>query len=259
MTVGTLRQQAYRYILDRIVSGELAGGSQVSELSLAGEIGISRTPVREAIGQLQMEGLVEQVPRFGTIVRTPARRDLVELFELREALESYAVTRAAERIAPEDVERLDRLCGHIDGIAETLRASGERLLGEESLRRFLAADMGFHMVLIRAAGNGRILKSVGDSRVLTGIFGRRRREHDLQIVERTQRFHRDILSAVRNGEAETARNLMADHIRASKAETLEHFERMGSDGESPAAPIELPADLIEELERIDEGGEGVSG
>ena len=97
------RERAYQYLHARIASGALAGGALVSELSLAREMGLSRTPVREAIRQLIMEGLVEQVPRHGTIVRIPERREVAELYEVREALESYAVAQAARRILPADL------------------------------------------------------------------------------------------------------------------------------------------------------------
>ena len=82
----TLSRRAYDHLQQKLISGELRAGSMVSEQSLASEIGMSRTPVREAIRTLEQEGVLEQLPRFGTRVRTLERRDLVELYDLREAM-----------------------------------------------------------------------------------------------------------------------------------------------------------------------------
>ena len=223
---GNLRQQAYRYLHDRIVTGALPAGRQVSEESIAKEIGISRTPVREAIGELEREGLVTQVPRYGTIIRAPDRQDLVELFELREALEAFAVARAAERISTLDLRTLERRVDEIRNETRTLRRSGRRALDPAALRKVLESDMGFHMTLLRAAGNRRILRSVSESRVLMRIFATRRQDHTLDVLRETDRFHTRILRAVRRRDGETARRLMAQHIRASHREALEHFDRM---------------------------------
>jgi len=246
---GKLRNQAYSYIQQKILSGELPVGQQVSEASLAREIGISRTPVREAIQQLGREGLVEQVPRLGTIVKALDRRDIVELYELREALEPFAVGHAAQRIRPAELERCSRLCDEIHILNEEAREAGvERLTGAK-LRRFLAADMGFHMMLVRAAGNERIQKIIADSRVLIRIFNTHRQEHDRRILNETEQFHSQILSAVREQDSERARSIMGEHIAASKRETLEYFDRGAGSAERPVT-LGMPDDLLEELGRI---------
>lgn len=251
-----LRQQAYDFLQARIVSGQLAGGSQVSELSLARQIGTSRTPVREAIRRLVHEGLLEQVPRLGTVVRAPERRDIIELYEIREALEGHAVLQAVERITAEDLARLDRLCGQLDELARQLRQSKARVLDAVGMRRFLAADLAFHMVLMRAAGNQRLLKMVADSRVLTRIFATRRQEHNLEVLRETYRYHSQILRAVKAGDGETASRLLRAHIRASQEEALAHFDRPALDTAS-LLPLGLPAEVVAELDRIEQGSSTV--
>ncbi|MBN2021771.1 MAG: GntR family transcriptional regulator [Pirellulales bacterium] len=249
----SLRQQAYSHIHDRIASGGLRPGSVVSELSLAKEIGISRTPVREAIRQLQTEGLVEQVPRYGTIVRTPRRRELIELFQLREALESFAASLAAATILPEDLGLLERLCQQHADVARELEASGRRALDGDMVRRFLAADMAFHMLLIRAAGNGRIMKLVNDSHVLMKVFASKQQDYDLGLVIGAHQVHRQILDAVRRRDGESAREIMARHIRASLKETLARYDAMLVEGEGPAdAALTLPQSVVEELAKIED-------
>ncbi len=252
VTQPNLRQRAYRFIQDRIVSGQLAAGSLVSEQSLAREIGISRTPVREALRQLELEGLVEQVPRFGTIVRRADRREIVECYELREALESYAVAQAAQRITRGEMAQLEALCIQFAHIARQMEEAGADHLDDDAMRAFLAADMAFHMLLLRAGGNQRLMKIVADSRVLTRIFGYQRQEHDRHVVAEAHDYHRRVFEAVRAGEAEVARQTMAEHIRTSLRETLEHFDRQETSGRPERAfPSSLPDDVLQELERVE--------
>lgn len=242
----SLRDRAYRYLQEKMLSGDLGPGTRVSEEALAAELGISRTPMREAVKQLASEGALEAVPRVGTIVRTPGRREVEELYELREALEGYAVGRAAERISPGEVEGLTRLLDEIGAVGGELKKSGKRALEGALLRRFLAADMGFHLRLIEAAGNRRISKSVAESRVLAGIFGTPRQVHTAEVVAEAWRFHQKILSAVRRSDGRLARKLVVEHIRTSKREALAAFDRPGR------GPIEgLPDGLRRELERIE--------
>ncbi|MBL8797093.1 MAG: GntR family transcriptional regulator [Planctomycetia bacterium] len=250
-----LRQRAYDYLHERILSGALVAGSQVSELSLAREIGISRTPVREAIRRLVHEGLLEQLPRYGTIVRAPQRQDLVELFEVREALEGHAVALATERLHVDDLARLERLCDQMALLGDELEASGATVLDPSHLQRFLAADLAFHMLLMRAAGNGRLLKIVADSRLLTGIFGTPRQQHTLHVVRDTHRHHNRILRAIKKGDGDTARRLLTEHIRASKQASLEHFDRTQG-ARAAALPLGLPADLLAALDRIEQSTAG---
>ncbi|NLX99562.1 MAG: GntR family transcriptional regulator [Rhodopirellula sp.] len=252
MNTTSLRQKAYDYLHEKILRGDLSPGRQISEQSLAAEIGISRTPVREAIRQLAEEGLVVQVPRFGTIVRTPGRRELVELFQLREALEPYAVALAAQSVSAADLDLLESLCRQMRQIAVDLRGVGASALDPSALQRFLSADMAFHMLLIRAAGNRRIAKIVADSRVIASIFGAGRQTHDLGVVARAYGYHRRILHAVRRGDGEAARRWMVDHLRASMAETLEHYRRAESAVEQQAiSAFTLPDDVRRTIEHLE--------
>lgn len=253
MSSDSRREQAYRYIHGKIASGRLTGGSQVSEQSLANEIGISRTPVREAIRQLIMEGLVEQVPRFGTIVRIPDRRELAELFEVREALESYAAGEAARRMTPEDLELVTRLYRQMRAITQQLQVDGTPALDGTPLRQFLAADMGFHLLLIRATGNRRMMKITADMGVLVRIFGHRRQVHTVQIATQACRYHRQILRALHKRDAETARDWIVRHLHASRRQTLASLDHLQTSESAP--PLALPEDLLMELKHLEEGAE----
>jgi DNA-binding GntR family transcriptional regulator len=252
MSTSTLSQKTYELIQGMILSGELSTGSVVSELSLAKRIGVSRTPVREAIRQLTVEGLVEQVPRFGTIVRAPDRKELNELYEVREALEGYAVAAAARRITPSDLELAASVFQEMLSVRNECRQRDIKLLEGTMLRRFLAADMGFHMILIRAGGNRKIMKIVADTRTFTRIFGTRRQAHDLPMVTTACRFHREILQAVQRRDSAAARLWMARHIRVSRKQMLESFSHHEAHVGEPI-PLGIPDHLIEEFNRFNLG------
>jgi len=191
---GSLRQKAYQHIQERILTGRLPAGAALSEVALARQIGVSRTPVREAIGQLVAEGFLEQIPGRGVVVIEPAREDIIELYELREALEVYAVGKAAgRRPQAAEMDMLHAACEEIRAMAEALRSSGRQRLDETEMQRFLATDLKFHMLLLRVAGNRRITKVVADTRLLTRIFSYRREGHDAPQLDRISQYHRDVL------------------------------------------------------------------
>ena len=219
-------------------------------------MGISRTPVGEAIRSLASEGWVEQRPRQGTVVRDFTRREVIELYELREALETFAAGQAARLVTDPTLSRLDRYCDEMDRLRKELAESGAGTLTDESLKRFLAADMAFHLLIVRTAGNQRILDLTKQTRTISRLFRLRRQRHSLQVVGRAHDFHRGIVAALRQGDTETARQAVAEHIQASRRETLDELDHHHATLD-PNAPIanDLPPDLIEELERI-EGNEG---
>jgi len=244
----SLRERAYHHLLHKLTSGELAAGSLLSEPSLARELHMSRTPIREAIRQLATEGIVESVPRYGTVVRVPNRQELAELFDIREALESYAVAQAAEATADGDLALLRRLCDEMRAVEQELRTSGRPALDASQLRRFLAADITFHLVLLRAAGNQRMAKIVADGRLFLRIFSTQRQVHDLRVLTSAHGFHRRILQAIEQHDPEHARRRMIEHIRLSKKQALASFDRR-QDADATLEPIPhgLPDDLLDAL------------
>lgn len=246
-----MRQQAYQHIQRKILCGELPAGHVISENTLAKEIGVSRTPVREAIRHLEQEGVLTQVPRYGTVVRQLSRRDLAELYELREALEPFAVAQAAGRVREEDLRLLEKLCDEIKAIATAMQKAKRTTPDATMMKRLLSADLGFHLVLLRSSGNRRMMKIVGDSRLLTGIFGTPRQTHHLDVILETHRFHLRILKTVRAGDAEKAHAAMLAHIRASRDEALAHFDRLQTEASPQDTPITLPDDVLADLQRFE--------
>lgn len=241
-----LRLRAYGHIQAKMLAGQLLPGAVVSEQSIAEELGMSRTPVRDAIRHLEREGMLAPVPRYGTVVRDLDRRDLADLFELREALEPFAVARATGRLSREDVAALVGFCQEIRALATGLGRSRGQALDAQGMRRLLEADMAFHLTLLRAAGNPRLLKIVSDSRLLAGVLGARRQEHTRDVLLHTCREHDAILRAAAAGDARTASRLMAKHIRSSRDQALAAHDSEPRGGRAHAGAAVLPPGFLAE-------------
>jgi DNA-binding GntR family transcriptional regulator len=221
----SIRLRAYQYIQRKIASGEFRGGSPISELSIAKELGTSRTPIREATGQLIAEGLLEQGQAGGVVVTRLTRQDIIDLYELREALEVFAVGRAAQKpMRPSDEERLRSIHGVTTALIHELEVSGQKELDLEQMRRFTAADLGFHAMLIRMAANVRILKVVNETRLLIRIFSIRRSGHSKAELEQIDRHHCEILNAVMERDRQRVMAVLSEHIQTSQRERIEEFD-----------------------------------
>ena len=225
----TLRARAYNSIQAKLLDGELRAGDVISEGALADDIGISRTPVREAIGQLQIEGLLGKMPRVGTVVRVPDQGELQEIYDVREALESHAAANA--RLSDEDFAAMEDFLGQMRAVGDEMRARELEFLDEALLHQFFDSDLGFHLTIVRAYGNQRSLRVVSESRVAQRIFEYDRVAHGARLVEAAILAHSEILEALQNGDGEAARIAMAEHIRSSSEIAGQSF------GRRPMPPI----------------------
>jgi DNA-binding GntR family transcriptional regulator len=219
------RQRAYLHIQRRVASGQLKAGAAISEVELAGELGSSRTPVREAIGQLIAEGLLEQSPTGGTLVVQLTREDIIELYELREALEVYEVGKIVRMgMRPEEVDHLQKLVNDLLVLKKELDASGAEALDAYQMNRFIAHDLSFHAMLMSMAQNSRMQKVVNDTRLLIRIFACYRHGHAATLLDQIYREHQDLLDAMVNNNRDRAMQLIADHVRTSLRDRLEDFD-----------------------------------
>ena len=219
------REKAYVALQQKMLSREFPAGSPISEASLARELGISRRPLREAIGQLIAQGFLRPIPNRGTVVLEFGKRDIAEIYDVREALELYAVEKAAAGpIRAEDIDELIRLAGEMLALRSELRETGEARLNAEQMQRFVASDLRYHNLLLQLAENARLVKAVGDGRVLLNSFAIRRRGHDAAQLEQIHQYHRGIVDTVIQRNAAEARRLLGEHIRLSKQERLREYD-----------------------------------
>jgi DNA-binding GntR family transcriptional regulator len=219
MATMTLKQRACEFIREQILVGGVQAGDQISDVTLSKRIGISRTPVREAMSQLESEGLLEQIPHVGVFVRKPGRQELAELYELREILEARAAERAASRLTQDQLDRLQVLCDDYGRIARTVRDTRTPGPDEDMARRMIMADLEFHLIIARGCGNSHLAKAISDSRMMTHLMGRRYLPSTIPFpdkMEATAREHQAVLDALRQRDVAKARELMIEHIRIAQ-------------------------------------------
>ncbi len=222
----SMREVAYAHVQRKIAVGELAPGSTLSELPLSRELGISRTPIREAISQLVAEGLLEQTPNRGAVVVQLTRQDIVDLYELREALEVYAVAKAAQAsVRSFDLEQLKHYAGEVLVLKEELTRTQAQYLDAKQMHRAITSDLRFHALLMHVGGNTRLLKVVNETRLLIRIFfAMRRPGHAATDLDRIHQQHMEVWKALAERDAERAKLVLSLHIQTSLAERLQEFE-----------------------------------
>ena len=191
-------EYVYRRVREAILNGELPPGETMSQVVLAEEIGVSRTPLREALRMLQGEGLVEARPNRRVRVAPMSAGDLEELYAVRVALEAQALRLAVPLMTPEDIARLE------GSIAEMAHFAEER-----DMRRWLLPHADYHRRLTALAGERF-------EALLTQLYDHTERYRRLHIGYGPSAWatadHRDILDAVKSGDARQSAALLAAHL-----------------------------------------------
>jgi DNA-binding GntR family transcriptional regulator len=199
-----LSAQARDAIRARLITGEIGPGTIHSVPSLAALLGVSATPVREAMLELAAEGLVEAVPNRGFKAIALSEQDLREIFELRLLLEVPATGLAASAITPARVKECRDLAGRI-----------ERAAAEADLTEFLEADRAFHLELIGAVGNQRLEEIVGRLRDQARLYGLPRLAATGELTMSAEE-HSAILLAVAGGDRNLAESLTRRHLEHTR-------------------------------------------
>jgi DNA-binding GntR family transcriptional regulator len=221
----SLRDRAYNYIRSQLINGQFPPGSRLSHRALAKEIGISFIPVREAVSQLVSEGLVVHEPKLGSFVMQVSRQELAELYDLREALESHAVLKATGSISQADLDEMQCSNDQMVAIAQEVARLGQSEWSGEQIDRWMLSDAVFHVVLLRAAGNSRALKTVSDLRLMTHVFGHYNESRSLGDLERVCQEHEQLLDALHRGKASQAQQVLVRHLRAGCELALAAYDR----------------------------------
>lgn len=196
---GSLREKVLRRIRAEIIAGESPAGTMYSAPTLSAALGISTTPVREALLELARTGLLEPVRNRGFRVKEPSLRHLRDVFAMREVLELHAARLVAERPGRD----LSALCPLADAIA--------RAVEEDDVRTYLDADRNYHRVLLEAAGNALLTETVLGLRDAMRLYGiRSRAGHERQRESVAE--HYEIIALAEAGEADRLEALMRRHI-----------------------------------------------
>jgi DNA-binding GntR family transcriptional regulator len=222
----SMRERAYRYIQQKIASREFTGGTPIPELSICKALGISRTPTREALRQLITEGLLQEVRGRGAIVAKLTREDLIEMYELREALESFSVQKLARMSIPAaDIKIVQGVADEILALKKALDRSGRARLGPEEMNQFEASDIAFHTLLAHTANSSRSLKLLNEIRLLIRIFTTRHVGHDSANLKRIYEGHCEIIRGISRQNPEHALLAIVKHIQESRQDRLEEYDR----------------------------------
>ncbi|MEW5761834.1 MAG: GntR family transcriptional regulator [Bacillota bacterium] len=211
-TYKPLRELVFESLREAIIQGRLKPGERLMELTLAEELGVSRTPVREAIRKLELEGFVVMVPRKGAYVSGITEKDINDVFEVRAALEALAAGLAAERITEEELDDLER---SLVRFAEASQAGDIEAVVEH--------DTQFHDLIYRASRNQRLVQIV--SNLQDHI--QRLRLATLSRPGRTRRAveeHKNIVEAIAERNVELAQQLAREHIENAEANLLNGLE-----------------------------------
>lgn len=199
-----LREQAGTLLRARILSGELEPDSVYSAITLASDLGVSPTPIREAMLDLASAGLVEILPNKGYRLTTPTDKDLDEIVELRLLLEVPTLAKVIEIASDADLARLDR------PVAACISAASAR-----DLTAFLLADREFHLELVAIAGNNRLVKLVASLRDQTRLLGLKRLADQGELGDAAE-DHARILGAVKARDVTSAEDLMQRHLHQTR-------------------------------------------
>ncbi len=207
-----LRDVVFKTLRQGILTGELKPGERLMEIHLADRLGVSRTPIREAIRKLELEGLVTMIPRRGAEVAQISAQNLKDVLEVRQALDALGVELACERITEEGLEELKEACEHFAKMTATKDATV-----------ITKADVALHDVIIRATGNERLQQMISN---LSEQMYRYRFEyikdssyHTLLIEE-----HKRIYESIAARDKERAVKEIQTHIENQLKTIMEHLK-----------------------------------
>lgn len=210
-----------------IVEGEVRPRQRLSHRNLSRDLKIGRSPVRDALLQLEAEGLIEHRPGSGIYLREISPQELECIYELRIVNEPYLAGRAAVHTAAvRHLAILRRSCDEMTAMAR--RPDLVKWFAKlENRWRFCRLDLEFHAAILEASGNPVAVKLFGNAQVLALTFawdlGHGSPEWFAEIMERTAAGHRAIFEAIRRRNPEAARQKMLDHVGWARQEVPEHY------------------------------------
>jgi DNA-binding GntR family transcriptional regulator len=204
----TSAERALATLRDAIMGGDLAPGARLGEVELADRLGVSRTPVREALSRLAAEGLVEIVPNRGARVVTWTVAELEGVFDLRSVLEPQLTAHAVPNAAPGDIDVLDAL-------ARRMHEVGTPGPGQD-LDALVPLNRAFHDRLVALAAHPALATALAAA-IHPPIVRRNFLTYDEASLRRSLAHHSEIVAALRAGDPEWARAVMTSHIANARA------------------------------------------
>lgn len=207
-----LREIVFETIRNAIISGDLKPGERVMEVQMAESLGVSRTPVREAIRKLELEGLVIMLPRKGAYVADLSVKDLTEVLEIRASLEGLAAGLASIRIDEAEIEEL-----------EVYALKFHKAIEEEDVDTLILRDLEFHDAIFKASRNERLIQLNNNLREQVQRF-REIYHKKVNKSKETSKEHYSIVEAISNRDVDKAEKLARTHIENAEKYILKMME-----------------------------------
>ena len=196
-----LRDVVFNTLRQAILRGELKPGERLMEVQLANKLGVSRTPIREAIRKLELEGLVLMIPRKGAEVADITEKSLMDVLEVRKALEELAVQLCCDKITGKEIEELHRAADDFRRILKT----------SDDVTEIAEADVRFHDIIYLATGNQKLIQILNNLREQMYRYRveciKRKESHPILIAE-----HEEIIRRIENKEKKEAADIVCRHI-----------------------------------------------
>ncbi|MDO4530393.1 MAG: GntR family transcriptional regulator [Bacillota bacterium] len=208
-----LRDVVFNTLRDAILTGKLVPGERLMENQLAEKLGVSRTPVREALRMLELENLVELVPRKGAQVLDMSEKDIVNILEVRSALEGLATSLACKKMTKEDLQQL-----------KNLEVDFEKAVAENDVEHFVDIDEDFHDMIFAATENDKLISIFRNLRIQLYRYRMAQAKNNETSMSTIVAHHRSIIRAIENHDAEEGASIAQGHIKY-QTESILRFVR----------------------------------
>lgn len=208
-----LRDVVFNTLREAILKGELVAGERLMEKQLAERMGVSRTPIREAIRKLELEGLVVMIPRKGAEVARVTHKDIKDVLEVRGALEELAVKLACEKMSDSDLADLKRTSDEF-----------QTACSEKDINNIISKDVEFHDIIFNSTQNEKLIHIVNNLREQIYRYRveyiRKLGDYDMLVKE-----HNQILGFIENRNVDQAKEVALKHIENQERAVIEIFDR----------------------------------
>ena len=208
-----LRDVVFNTLRDAILTGKLVPGERLMENQLAEKLGVSRTPVREALRMLELENLVELVPRKGAQVLDMSEKDIINILEVRSALEGLATSVACKKMTKEDLQQL-----------KNMEVDFEKAVADNDVEHFVDIDEDFHDLIFSATENDKLINIFRNLRIQLYRYRMAQAKNNETSMSTIVAHHRSIIRAIENHDAEEGASIAQGHIKY-QTESILRFVR----------------------------------
>ena len=208
-----LRDVVFNTLRDAILTGKLVPGERLMENQLAEKLGVSRTPVREALRMLELENLVELVPRKGAQVLDMSEKDIINILEVRSALEGLATSVACKKMTKEDLQQL-----------KNMEVDFEKAVADNDVEHFVDIDEDFHDLIFAATENDKLINIFRNLRIQLYRYRMAQAKNNETSMSTIVAHHRSIIRAIENHDAEEGAAIAQGHIKY-QTESILRFVR----------------------------------